>query len=325
MKINSNIFTDAMKYNKIVFENDLAKIHNYDAEGIGVLSKKKIATATEEKIEFTLSEKDYKFISKLGEIDLLVTNKEVKVRSKGNKYKFACLIDVPDFTVDTNELKQLGITYEQLSKFSSFVGDIKTQPQYGGVNILNEVMITSKGGFAIIRRDFKNESGYQINIPKSSIKYIQEHEKLKFMTNGKFLICMTPGRNFYTTLIENKLNNNKIVLDNKYKVNINRTEILNELKMIQDYAEIVKICYKNNKLNLRITTAEQEFDVNVNATNFEGTNIVLNFHIKNLLLILGAIEAEEILLEISDRALRIYDQTKENEFFLTRYGNIEEE
>ena len=73
MKLLSTLFTDAMKYNRILIENNLMIVQNYDGSSTMIESMHDIANPDNEKMEFVINEKDYKFISKLGFIELKLT------------------------------------------------------------------------------------------------------------------------------------------------------------------------------------------------------------------------------------------------------------
>ena len=329
MKIDSSLFKDPMKFNRIIIEKDKIKIHNFDASSMGVMSVRSLkSNNTDHYYDFVLNEKDYKFISKLGMIDLKATDNCVTVNSNGNKYKFSKLVEFPDFVVNIDNMKELDVSlYEVIMKASSFTSGSKesaAHPQYTGINILNDCIIASNRA-AVFRKEFTNDTGYEINIPVESVKHIEDHEKLKLRTNGKFLLCSTPGRNFYTTLIETRIINRNPELKTVYSFRIEKSGLLNELKLIKEYADIVKLKCTDKNLNLIASTNEQEFDVNVPVTDYEGDPIILNFDVKNLILILNALDIEEVKFEISDIALRIFDESLENEFILPRYGQIEEE
>ena len=321
MKIDTNIFTDAMKYNRIIITNNEVKIHNYDASSMGVMTVRKMDHAMDPET-FILNEKDYRFISRLGDVDMDVTENEIKIKCKGSKYKFALLKEAPEFEPDLDNLKDVGITFDVIQKASAFVGNAPGQPQYSGVNILTDVLIASNRA-AVMRKKITNELGYEINIPGSSIKHMQEHEKMILKTNGKFLACLTPGRIFYTTLIENKINNVSIRLEDKFKVTLNRSDLVNELKKISEYAEIAKFTYRDEKFSIQATTNEQDFDIQLNA-DFSGKAVIMQLNVKQLLLILNAVEIDNVTMEFTDKAVRIFDEAKENEFLLPRYGQLEE-
>lgn len=324
MKVNSSIFTDAMKYNHIKVNNGEMQIHNYDAVGVGIVKTIKLDDQSQKEMDFVLNEKDYKFISKLGEIDLETTKKGVTIKKGGNKFKFALLQDYPLFDIDLNDSHELAIDFELLKKASTFVGDGKTAPQYAGINVLNEVILTTNRA-AIMRKKFNNESDIEVNIPGNVTKYIVDEDNLKFRANKKFFVCESPNRLMYSTLIENKISNKEIKLDKTYSFVVNRNELLNELKMIREYTDVVKVRVEDGFLNLKVSTSEQTFELKIGTTSFEGETLIQNFGIKNLLLILNAVEIEDIKIEVSEVALRIYDDAKETEFLLPRYGAIEKE
>ena len=324
MKINGSILTDAMKYNHIQFKDDQMKIHNYDAESVGIIKTFQLDEPTKKEMDFVLNEKDYKFISKLGMIDVKLTDKHIKIESKGNKFNFALMKDYPTFEVDLDNAQEIAIDYDALSKASSFVGDGKTAPQYAGVNVLNGVVLATNRA-AIMRKRFDNPTGIEVNIPGNIIKYIDDVVGLKFKANKKFLLCEHDGHLMYSTLIENKLSDKEIKLNTVYSFVVNRNELANELKLIRDYSEVAKTRIEDGCLNLKVSTNEQTFEIKVDVTSHQGNQLIQNFSIKNLLLILNAVEIEDVKVEVSDMALRIYDDAKETEFLLPRYGAIEKE
>ena len=324
MKINSNIFTDAMKYNHIKVKDDQMTIHNYDAIGVGIIKTIKLDEPSTKEMDFVLNDKDYKFVNKLGDIDLDTTKSNVSIKQGGNKFKFALLKDYPTFDIDLDNTYELVIDYETLKKASTFVGDGKTAPQYAGINVLDGVILTTNRA-AIMRKKFDNQSGIEVNIPGTVTKYIVDDENMKFKSNSKFFICESTNRLMYSTVIENKLSNKEIKLNKVYSFVVNRNLLKNDLKMICDYAEIVKTRVEDGCLNLKVSTNEQTFELKLDITSHDGETLIQNFGIKNLLLILNAVEIEDIKIEVSEVALRIYDDANETEFLLPRYGAIEKE
>lgn len=321
MKIDTSIFTDAMRYNRIMITDSEVKIHNYDASTMGVMTVRKMDHAMDPAV-FTLNEKDYRFISRLGNVDMDVTENEIRIKCKGSKYRFALLKEAPEFEPDLDNLKDVGVTFDVIQKASAFTGNVPGQPQYSGVNILNDVLMASNRA-AVMRKKIANDLGYEINIPGSSIKHMQEHEKMFLKTNGKFLACLTPGRIFYTTLIENKISNVSLQLDDKFKVTLNRSELVNELKKISEYAETAKFTYRDDRFSIQASTNEQDFDIQLDA-EFSGKAVIMQLNVKQLLLIVNAVEIDDVTLEFTDKAVRIFDEAKENEFLLPRYGQLEE-
>lgn len=316
MNIDSSLFTDAMKYNRISLSGDKIKIHNYDGEGMGVMTVHTTKVKLDD-ADFVLNEKDYRFISKLGEIDLKVDDKYVLIKCKGSKFKFARLLEAPQFEVDNNDMKELDIPYEVLQKASVFTGNISTQPQYSGVNILNDVVMSSNH-VSVFRKKYKNETGIEINIPGSAVKFIDEHPKIKFKTNGKFFLSMAPGRIFYTTLIQNKLTDKELNLNTLYSFEIKKDSVLDAIKMMGEYSEYLKFNIKNDKLNLICTTNEQEFEMNLDYQTFTGTAEEMMYSIKNLIMIIKSVEMSVVTINITDKALRIFDESKEIEYLLPR-------
>ena len=324
MKMNSSIFTDAMKYNHIKVKDDQMTIHNYDGVGVGIIKTIKLDEPSTKEMDFVLNDKDYRFVNKLGDIDLDITKTGLNIKKGGNKFKFAFLKDYPKFDIDLDNARELAIDFETLKKASTFVGDGKTAPQYAGINVLDGVILTTNRA-AIMRKKFDNQSGIEVNIPGNVTKYIVDEENMKFKANSKFFICESFNRLMYSTLIENRITNKEIKLNTVYSFVVNRNELSNELKMIRDYTDVVKTRVEDRYLNLKVSTSEQTFELKIKTTSFEGDSLIQNFGIKNLLLILNAVEIEDIKIEVSEVALRIYDDAKETEFLLPRYGAIEKE
>ena len=100
-----------------------------------------------------------------------------------------------------------------------------------------------------------------------------------------------------------------------YSFVVNRNLFKNELKMICDYADIVKTRVEDGWLNLKVSTNEQTFELKLDITSHEGDTLIQNF----------GIEIEDIKIEVSEVALRIYDDANETEFLLPRYGALEKE
>ena len=322
MKLLSTLFTDAMKYNRILIENNLMIVQNYDGSSTMIESMHDIANPDNEKMEFVINEKDYKFISKLGFIELKLTKNDLRITSNGsNKYKFALLKEYTTPNFDVSNMNVLDISYDDLKKASAFTGAFAANtatPQYTGINILNEVMLATNRA-AVFRKKIDNQSKHEINIPKDVMKFIDDQEDLEFKTNGKFLSCKTSNKLIITNLINQKLKNNKINLAVKYDFKIVKKDLIDSLKLINEYEDVVKFRCDDRCLNLIAQNSEHEFDMNVEISSVHGEPFDLHFSVKNLLIILNAIEVVDLTIEISDIALRIYDESKEIEFILPKY------
>lgn len=321
-KLNGRYFSDAMKYNQISIEGDRIKFHSYDGSGIGVIRNKKLENPIDGSMAMMIGEKDFKFISKLEELTIETEKESIKIASASIKLKIAQLVDFPKYEPELRELVKLSIDYEMLVKAAPFIGNESTRVQLNGVNILENKLLASDSAI-IFMADIENQSNLKINVPCSSLKYIVDSPKIDFSTNGKMFVVKTPGRVFYTTLIANVMDEKKFSNDYDFDFEVDRQTLINELKMIKEFSDYVTVTTSAKKTNLFASVESKEISIDIKNINMNGQPFTATFNVKRMLNMANAIETANVSIQINEKMLNVYDESKKTDFYLARYSRDE--
>lgn len=317
IKLNAAVFHDAMPYNSITIEGDKIKIHSFDGNGMGIIRASKLASETEETASFTLSAKDYMFMSKLGDFSLEFANDVIKVSNAKIKAKFANIKDHPVYTPMINNMAEINVKLDDLIPGTQFLGNDSTYPQSSGVNIFTDKIIASD------KSVFYNHScdtglTEAINIPSAAFKYFVNSDNTKLLTNGKMLVSKTPGRSFYTVLIEQKLPDVKLEDKPVFTASVSKDELIQALKLIKEYSKYVTISPADDALKLYAGEQDNELSIKV-AASISGESQELSYDVGKLLKIMTTIKEDTVSIVFGARMMIIDEPSADNRYVLARY------
>lgn len=318
IKLNASVFHDPMPFNTITIDKDKIKIHSFDGTGMGILRVAKLEQEVEEPATFTLSAKDYSFISKLGDFTLDYSDNAIKVSNAKIKAKFANVVDYPVYTPNINNLHDINVALDDLLPGMQFIGSDPTYPQAAGVNVFTDKVIASD---KMMFYTHAAETGLAepINIPGEAFKHIPAVDNLKLQTNGKMLVAKTPGRSFYTALIEQKLPSVKV--EDKvplFNADLPRDEVTQALKLIKEYSKYVTISANGSGVKLYAGEEGSELAIQV-AAKIEGDAVDLSFNITKLMKILSVIKEDTIKVLFGSSMLICEEANRGNRYALGRY------
>lgn len=317
IKLNAAVFHDAMSYNTITIDKDKIKIHSFDGVGMGVIRAAKLVDEAEDTATFVLSAKDYMFMSKLGEFTLEFVNDVIKVSNAKIKAKFANIKDYPVYTPMINDMTAINVKLDDLIPGTQFLGNDSTYPQSSGVNVFSDKVIASDKSM-FYNHNCDTGLTDPINIPDKAFRYFVNSDNTKLLTNGKMLVSKTPGRSFYTVLIEQKLPDVKLEDKPVFTASVSRDELIQALKLIKEYSKYVTISPAGNALKLYAGEQDNELSIQVVAT-VDGKSQELSYDVSKLLKIMIAIKEDTISILFGARMMIIDEPSANNRYVLARY------
>lgn len=317
IKLNAAVFHDAMSYNTITIDKDKIKIHSFDGTGMGVIRATKLASVAEEMATFTLSAKDYAFMSKLGDFSLEFVNDVIKASNAKIKVKFANIKDYPVYTPMINNMDEINVKLDDLIPGTQFLGNDSTYPQSSGVNIFTDKIIASDKS-VFYHHSCDTGLAESINIPSAAFKYFVNSDNTKLLTNGKMLLSKTPGRSFYTVLIEQKLPDVKLEDKPVFTASVLKDELVQALKLIKEYSKYVTISPADDLLKLYAGEQDNELSIQV-AASINGESQELSYDVSKLLKIMMVIKENTVSIVFGARMMIIDEPSANNRYVLARY------
>lgn len=317
IKLNSSVFHDPMPYNTITVDKDKIKFHSFDGAGMGILRAAKMSKEADEPASFTLSAKDFGFISKLGDFTLEFTNNVIKVSNTRLKAKFANVIDYPVYTPTLNDMVDIQVKLDDLLPGTQFIGSDSTYPQLSGVNIFSDKIVASDRTMFYTHT---TDTGLDnpINVPGEAFKHILDTETMRLQTNGKMLVSKTAGRSFYTVLIEQKLPDVKMDDEPLLKAKLPRDEMIQALKLIKEYSKYVTISTNSKGIKLYAGEQSNELAIQVNA-EIEGEAADLSYDVARLIKITSLMKEDDVSVIFGARMLICDEGMRNNRYVLARY------
>lgn len=317
IKLNAAVFHDAMSYNSITIDENKIRIHSFDGAGMGIIRAAKLESEAEETASFVLSAKDYMFMSKLGDFSLEFVNDVIKVSNAKIKAKFANIKDYPVYTPMINNMVEINVKLEDLIPGTQFLGNDPSYPQSSGVNIFTDKIIASDKSM-FYNHSCKTGLTEPINVPDKAFKYFMNSDSTKLLTNNKMLVSKTPGRSFYTVLIEQKLPDVKLEDTPIYTASVSKDELIQALKLIKDYSKYVTISHVKKALKLYTGEQDNELSIQVVAT-VEGETQELSYDVSKLLKIMMTVKEDTVSILFGARMMIIDEPSSNNRYVLARY------
>lgn len=317
IKLNSSVFHDPMPYNTITVDKDKIKFHSFDGAGMGIIRAAKLGKEADEPASFTLSAKDFGFISKLDDFNLEYADNVIKVSNTKLKAKFANIVDYPVYTPFLNDMTDIQTKLDDLLPGTQFLGNDVTCPQVSGVNIFPDKIVASDKTMFYTH---KTDTGLvaPINVPGEAFKHILDIETMKLQTNGKMLVSKTAGRSFYTVLIEQKLPDVKMDDEPLLKAKLPRDEMIKALKLIKEYSKYVTISTNSKGIKLYAGEQGNELAIQVNV-EVEGEAADLSYDVARLIKIMSAIKDETVSVMFGARMMICDEDSRDNRYVLARY------
>lgn len=309
IKLKGKLFKYPMEYNHIAIYDETIEIHNCTEDMcIGHLSEYKNKVVVPETIEFTLNKKDYTLLSTTEELHVEKKAGVIHVIGDHMKAKFADMMKTLP-KPNTDNMVTLNVDYSDLELGKAFagVGD-GARPQYGGITIHNDRIVASDS-YCIFQKAIQCDDVIEINIPKEIFKYLK-NEEYTIKTNGKFVLFKAKeGGAFYSSLINILLSTNKIDDNGDITIQVNKTEILDKLKVIKDYSpKLCRLSAKGDTLELSDNVENNQITLYQDIIAHNLGSLIISVNTSQLIKMISMVSTDDITLKFTKIMVKVIDK-----------------
>lgn len=312
MKLKGSYFEFAMPINEIEIKENVFQAHCHDGNGKGYMYLLGIEKG--EPCKFTLSEKDFKILSRFPEMDLKVKKDILEVKSGNVKLKLASMVEHLTYIPDFEGMEKLNVAYKDLYRAKSFTGNDAVKIQANGVTVHDDTIIASDRIMLFEIDNLSTGLKKPINIPKEVFKKVPLSDEIEIFANDKGARFTLPGGYgfFYTNLLVQQLPKgmknqfNSTLKGIEFKAS--KKDIIGNLKQIQeiDFEGNVDFCFDAENKKIMMKGIRQEGDIQIEL-DCEIKKIekdaTLVYNINKLITVLNATDKEKIEVEAGEKSL----------------------
>lgn len=253
------------------------------------------------------------------EITLITNDVGLEIKSGRGKYKCA-ILDSQDFPKPNSDETTTSFIVcgedfvKAFNNVSYAASNDDMRPAMTGVFVeakdrtINFVS-TDAHILAIQSLNFDADDDLSFIVPKSGLSLLKHYEtypEISVSTNKSNLVVSTPERELNIRLIDARFPNYQAVIPTTDKtLTVATASLISALKVLNSYAnQLSSKCIFAIKDNaLTISTADYDLGREATETlpcNFTGNTFTIGFNIKHLLKVLGHIDTENVVFELSE-------------------------